>query len=172
MPPKKRPRLSAKKKGKQKKAGGPDQSFPDGFFPLTAAAQTEKDAAAAAKKVRLQVAAAKAPPRKPGWQDHGFYTSQRVCISHLFRATLNWPAHEDWKSTRIAGEPNRWSLGAIRQCCGIVVQGQILAADEVHVKVNTLWVSPTESLSHLVLRRPQHWQGRLPHYLSEPKITS
>ena len=57
MPPKKRPRLSSTK-GKKKKAGGPDLSFPDGSFPLTPAAQAEKDAAAAAKKARLQRAQA------------------------------------------------------------------------------------------------------------------
>ena len=112
MPPKKRPRLSSTK-GKKKKAGGPDLSFPDGFFPLTLPAQAEKDAAAAAKKARLQWAQAKAPPREPGWQDQGFYTSQRVCIAHLFRTTLNWPAQEDWKSTRIEGDRNRWSLGVV-----------------------------------------------------------
>ena len=97
-----------KGKGKKKRKGGPDLSFP-----LTAAAQAEKDAAAAAKKARLQLAQAKAPPRKPGWQDQGFYTSQRVCIAHLFRTTLNWPAKEDWKSTRIEGTRNRWSLGVV-----------------------------------------------------------
>ena len=81
MPPKKRPRLSSTK-GKKKKAGGPDLSFPNGFFPLTPAAQAEKDAAAAAKKARLQRAQAKAAPRDPGWQDQGFYTSKRVCTAY------------------------------------------------------------------------------------------
>ena len=53
MPPKKRPRLSSTK-GKKKKAGGPDLSFPNGFFPLTPAAQAEKDAAAAEKQRLLE----------------------------------------------------------------------------------------------------------------------
>jgi hypothetical protein len=109
------PAIGQSRKGNQKKRGGPDLSFPP-----TAAAQAEKDSAAAAKKARLQVLVAKAPPRKPDWQDQGFYTSQRVTIAHLFRTVLNWPAKEDWKSSRVAGDPNRWSLGAIRQCCVIM----------------------------------------------------